>query len=238
MPVDRNHAFAMGTTCPIRPASASPLTWLLRAMATVLRSFDRVRCRQAAESFLQNAVVGSDCQVGPHAWCFNPGAKQNVSLGDYVVCRGILRSESFQPGTIRIADYVYIGDDCIISCASEIEIGRLTLLAHGVQIFDNDSHPAASDAREQDYLTVLGRRQGPRPPIASAPVWIGERAWLGCGAMVMKGVRIGDGSIVAAGSVVTTDVSPYTVVAGNPAKVVKELMPIQPPREPQQETDV
>ena len=167
--------------------------------------------------------------MGPRAWCVNFGSKSNIQLGKSVICRGILRCENWAEADLIIGDDVYIGDDCLISCAQRIEIGRLAMLAHGVQIFDNNSHPVDPILREQDYMTILGRRSGPRPLIASAPIWIGERVWIGFNAIVTKGVRIGDGSIVAAGSVVTTDVPPYRIVAGNPAKVVRKLTAIRQP---------
>ena len=59
--------------------------------------------------------------------------------------------------------------------------------------------------------------------VRSAPIVIEDRAWIGFNAIILKGVTIGEGSVVAAGAVVTKDVEPYTVVAGNPARVVKRL---------------
>lgn len=55
------------------------------------------------------------------------------------------------------------------------------------------------------------------------PVHIGKNAWIACQVTILKGVTIGEGAVVAAGSIVTRDVPPYTVVAGNPAKIVKYL---------------
>ena len=240
MPVDRHHAFAAGTLYAVEPlAFRGLLGRLLRLpIRHLLSCLEWWQGRLVVNSFLDHAAVGTNCRVGPRAWCANAGPKSYVRLGDSVVCRGVLRSECFHPGRIVIDDYVYIGDDCIISCAERIEIGRLTLLAHGVQIFDNDSHPLDPISREQDYMTVTGQRSGPRPPIASAPIWIGERAWIGFNAIVTKGVCIGEGSVVAAGSVVISDVPPYTVVAGNPARVVKQLAPIDRPPLDEDENEV
>ena len=55
------------------------------------------------------------------------------------------------------------------------------------------------------------------------PITIGDDVWIGCNSIILKGVKIGNGSIVAAGSVVTKSVPPFSLVAGNPAKIVKEL---------------
>jgi acetyltransferase-like isoleucine patch superfamily enzyme len=124
---------------------------------------------------------------------------------------------------MTVGENVYIGDDCILSCMQQIEVGNLVMLAHGVQVFDNDSHPLDATSREQDYLTLVGRLPGSRQPIARAPIIIGERVWIGFNAAIMKGVTLGDGAVIAAMSVVTKDVPAWTMVAGNPARIIKEL---------------
>ena len=72
------------------------------------------------------------------------------------------------------------------------------------------------------YLAALRRGLTPETTIVDAPVTIGDRVWIGCRATVLKGVTIGDGAVVAACSVVTRDVPPRALVAGNPARVVRE----------------
>lgn len=201
MPVDRRHAFASGKAYP-RPSLLGAL--LQRDVARAWRSFRR------------GATIGADCLLGPSAWCANEGDAGRIRLGDRVVCRGILRRESFGDGDLLVGDDVYIGDDCIVSCAERVEIGAGTLLGHGVQIFDNNSHPVGADARAADWAAI--RRTGDRSAIESAAVTIGERAWIGFGSFVLKGVSIGAGAVVGAGSVVTKDVAAGTAVAGSPAR--------------------
>ena len=201
MPVDRRHAFAGG------PVYGRP-----SALARLLRP----HISQVWRSFEHGAVLGDGCRVGPSAWCANDGARERISLGARVVCRGILRCETFGDGTISIGDDVYVGDDCIVSCAAGVEIGAGTLLGHGVQIFDNNSHPLGPEERAADWAAIRGG--GGRAEIEAAPVSIGARAWIGFGAFVLKGVTVGDGAIVGAGSVVTGDVAPGAVVVGNPAR--------------------
>ena len=102
-----------------------------------------------------------------------------------------------------------IGEGSFVNHRSEliaherVEIGRHCLLAWDVQVLDSDSHRV-------DGLPH------------TAPVVIGDRVWIGCRATVLKGVTIGDGAVVAAGSVVTRDVPARALVAGNPARVVRE----------------
>lgn len=201
MPVDRRHAFAGGRVYGPPTLLAALLN---RDVAAAWRSFRR------------NAVVGGACRLGPSAWCANEGPREQIVLGDRVVCRGIVRRESFGDGTITIEDDVYIGDDCVVSCAAHVHIGAGTLLGHGVQIFDNNSHPLDPAARAADWAAIRG--DGGRAEIESAPVLIGARAWIGFGSFVLKGVNIGDGAVIGAGSVVTRDVPAGATVAGNPAR--------------------
>ena len=203
MPVDRSHAFAGGPVYA-RPGALGAV--LNRRAAAAWRAFDR------------GATVGSGCRLGPNAWCHNEGPREAIELGAGVVCRGILRREVFGDGRIRIGAEVYIGDDCIVSCSELVEIGARVLLGHGVQVFDNNSHPTAPENRAADWRAIRGG--GDREPIASAPVRIGEDAWIGFGSFVLKGVAIGAGATVGAGSVVTRDVAPGAVVAGSPASPV------------------
>jgi tetrahydrodipicolinate N-acetyltransferase len=89
--------------------------------------------------------------------------------------------------------------------AEEVTIGADCTLSWDVQILDNDFH----------RLTIGGVEK----PM-SAPVHIGDRVWIGTGAIVLKGVTIGDGAVVAAGAIVSNDVAPGAIVAGIPAKQI------------------
>jgi len=203
MPVDPDHAFANGRTFP-QPRGLDALL--------------RLRAASTWRSFRAGAVVGPGAQLGPNAYCANQGPRERIALGAGVVCRGIVRREAFGDGTIVIGDDVYIGDDCILSCAERVEIGARTLLGHGVQIFDNNSHPTEAAGRARDWHAIMNG--GAREQIDSAPVLIGEDVWLGFGSIVLKGVTIGDAATVGAGSVVTRDVAPGATVVGNPARTL------------------
>ena len=212
MPVDRDHAFADGLAFARpkkRPLFEKPWT-------------PENRAAEAWVQFDKSAQIAKGCLLGPNAWCVNSaGDPARIILGASVVCRGLLRIEKFGEGRIEIDASAYIGDDCLLSSSVGIFIGEHVLLAHGVQIFDNDSHPLDPAARVADYASV--HAHGDRGQIAAKPVRIGARAWIGFGVIIMKGVTIGENSVVAAGSVVTRDVPPNTVVAGNPAAIVKTI---------------
>jgi Hexapeptide repeat of succinyl-transferase len=92
-----------------------------------------------------------------------------------------------------------------ISCFERITIGEVAFIGPDVLIRDSDSHVTST---------------GTRPP--TQPITIGDHVWIGARAIILKGVTIGDGASVAAGSIVTKDVAPRTLVAGNPARVLRE----------------
>lgn len=179
-----------------------------------------------AEVFAQFDAVaeaGERLRLSLQARAVSKNRDRTIRIGSDCAIRGVLRCE---PGaTLTIGDLVYIGDEVIVSAQSRVAIGSLTLLAHGVQIFDNDSHPVDPDEREAHFRAILGVPSSGHYTVATAPVTIGSRCWIGFSSAIMKGVTIGDGSIVASGSVVIGDVPANVVVAGNPARVVKRLRP-------------
>ena len=95
-----------------------------------------------------------------------------------------------------------------------MRIGDDTLVAGDVAIFDNTNHPVSPARR------LAG---APMMPSEIAAVEIGRNVWIGIGCIIMRGVTIGDNSVVAAGSVVTKSVPENTLVAGNPAVPIKKL---------------
>lgn len=97
------------------------------------------------------------------------------------------------------------------------------MIAWGTSIFDHGSHSLRFSERSRDVIDWLrGEKDWTGVPIAS--VHIDHKAWVGFGSILLPGVRVGEGAIVGAGSVVTRDVPPWTIVAGNPARVVRELL--------------
>lgn len=125
------------------------------------------------------------------------------------------------PGTIRIGNRSYIGASHLV-CHTGIDIGDDVIISWGVTIVDHDSH-ALDWARRRDDIALWHAGRKNWDGVAIAPVVIEDRVWIGFGASILKGVRLGAGAVVGAQSVVTRDVAPYTVVAGNPARVIREL---------------
>ena len=109
---------------------------------------------------------------------------------------------------ITVGSSVFIGHDCSFTGHAPIAIGDETMLAHKVNLI-TAGHPVDPETR--------------RAFVTAAPITIERNVWIGAGATVMPGVHIGADSVVAAGAVVTRDVPARTVVAGVPARVIKEL---------------
>jgi acetyltransferase-like isoleucine patch superfamily enzyme len=122
---------------------------------------------------------------------------------------------------------VSVGDDTILvgavfMCAEEITIGSRVVISYHVTIADSDFHPVDPQERRRDALAnAPGGDSSLRPRVLSAPVHIEDDAWIGIGAIVLKGVRIGRGARVLAGAIVTRDVPAGATVAGNPARLVE-----------------
>lgn len=127
-----------------------------------------------------------------------------------------------RPGaTIEIGERTYVSCGASIACADRVTIGSDVLIASGVVIVDNDGHSTDGEHRKDDAGTIGAVCDWNHVHVAA--VTIGDKAWIGTNAIILKGVTIGEGAIVGAGSVVTRDVPPWTVAAGNPARVIREL---------------
>jgi len=124
---------------------------------------------------------------------------------------------------IEIGDFTYIYN-ASIACSSKISIGRYVFIAGGVNIVDSDFHPLTPAARLNDTIALspVGNKKN-RPEFESRPVMIEDEVWIGFNATILKGVHIGKGAVIQPGAVVVKDVSPGFVVAGNPAKPIKQI---------------
>ncbi len=127
-------------------------------------------------------------------------------------------------GSISIGDYCYIGEHSRIWSANEIKIGNRVLISHNVNIHDCDGHPIDSLARHRHFVQIVTSGH-PKdfPEMPSSPVVIGDDAWIGFNSSILKGVTIGRGAIIGAGSVVTGNVPESELFAGNPAKFIRKV---------------
>jgi len=152
-----------------------------------------------------------------------------VTVGDDTILGCQITFESGQ-GEIVIGNNVFLGSSQLI-CRTRIEIGDNVFMAWGGYIYDHDSHSTDYKEREKDITRQLEDYRSGKDFIASKnwdvvnsrPIKIGANAWIGMNCTILKGVTVGEGAIIGAGSVVTKDVPAWSIVAGNPAKVVKEI---------------
>ena len=127
-------------------------------------------------------------------------------------------------GTCTIGDFTLL-NGALIMAEEKIDIGSHCLISWNVGIADSDFHPLEPAQRliDAQALAPFFKDRPARPKLKTAPVKIADNVWIGMNAVILKGVSIGENSVVAAGSVVTKSIPPNTVVAGNPAVVVRQL---------------
>jgi acetyltransferase-like isoleucine patch superfamily enzyme len=148
--------------------------------------------------------------------------KRMITIGK----RSMVRGELFvfaHGGKIKIGDDCYIGENSRVWSGCSVILGNHVLVAHNVSIMDNLTHPISKTARRLQIQTLYRSGHPTEIDLDDRPVVINDDAWIGANAIVLRGVTIGEGAIVAAAAVVTKDVPPYTIVAGNPARIIREL---------------
>lgn len=173
-----------------------------------------------------NIAVGDNCVIDS-SFCFKhfySSAEPGLVLGsDVTLWRTALSVE--EDGVVEIGDTCYLSNAAIV-CSRRISIGSRVMVAGGVTIADSDFHPLTPALRLADTIALApGGNRDARPAFASEPVSIADDVWIGCNAAILKGVTIGEGAIIAPGSVVIRDVPSGVEVAGNPAKPVREVRP-------------
>lgn len=126
-------------------------------------------------------------------------------------------------GRIEIGEWCYVGQGSRIWSAGQIKIGDRTLISFGCAVFDSLTHPINPYARHEQVRAILTSGHPDSVELQSKNIEIGNDVWIGAHAIVLRGVKIGNGSIIGAGSVVSKDVPDFVVAAGNPAVVLRTL---------------
>lgn len=148
------------------------------------------------------------------------GPQDNITIADNSIIECFLVTDR-SPAEIRIGARTFIGRSRLIA-AHSIAIGDDVLISWDVTIVDHDSHALDFALRAQDVVEWgEGRKDWQHVPVA--PVTVHDKVWIGFGATILKGITIGEGAVVAAKSVVTKDVPPWTLVGGSPARVIRTL---------------
>jgi acetyltransferase-like isoleucine patch superfamily enzyme len=183
----------------------SPWKWMARSAPSALIKRRKVHVRMHPSQIIGPGQLDLGRQwesglVRPSQLVIRAGA-QLVVLGEFCVYSGA--TIWLNEGASLTLGSGYINNNLNLSCFQSIQIGDGVAISENVCIRDSDNH-------------AIGRK-----PHAAA-IKIGNRVWIGMNATVLKGVTIGDGAVIAAGSVVIEDVPPRTLVAGVPAKVKKQ----------------
>jgi acetyltransferase-like isoleucine patch superfamily enzyme len=150
-------------------------------------------------------LIGNDVWLGHGRGYIVLGSFVNICSGAGISVRG---QDPARPAILEIGDRTRIGERTHINCGLSIKIGRFCALSWDCEILDYDLH------------TIVFEDGAPTAP---APVVLQDHVLLGARSIVLKGVTIGTGSVIGAGSVVTCDIPSHVVAAGNPARVLRTI---------------
>ena len=161
--------------------------------------------------------IARGAEVAPEAWV------SGSEIGPYCqIARGCKIYRTTLLGHVKIARYTTLwGPGIFVAGGGQgVEIGSFCSIAHHVA-FQEQFHNSQRTTTYFIERNLLKQPESPEALVTNGPIRIGNDVWIGAGAQVLSGVTIGDGAIVAAGAIVTRDVAPYAVVAGNPARLLR-----------------
>jgi acetyltransferase-like isoleucine patch superfamily enzyme len=171
----------------------------------------------------RNIRLGNDCFLERRDGFgrFRSQLEPGLVLGDRV------RVLTWTTFNVEPTGYVQVGDDTLLvgavfMCAQSIVIGARSVVSYNVTLADSDFHPLEIQARRQDAIANAPQGdRSQRPPLRTKPIVIGDDVWIGIGAIVLKGVNIGSGATIAPGAVLSCNVPPHALAAGNPATILQ-----------------
>ena len=172
----------------------------------------------------KNLILGPQSKLYKDSLIYNMQGKQDlISVGEATHICGELLTFNYG-GKITIGDNSFVGPGTRIWSGEEIIIGSNVLISHNINIMDNNAHEINFEERAESYkkLHVIGYPKV-KGSVKTAKVIIKDNVWICFNSTILKGVTIGEGAIIGANSLVTKDVPPFTMVAGNPAVQIKKL---------------
>jgi acetyltransferase-like isoleucine patch superfamily enzyme len=188
-------------------------SFLDRAIARVARMRLNRRLKMSCDAQETALFLGT-------ASVINHQAAPAIRIGSHSLIGGELLVFP-DSGRIRIGDYCFVGAGSRIWSAADVNIGNRVLISHNVNIHDTVSHSLHAQRRHAQFAQLAVRHDAAlADDVPRAPIVIEDDAWIGLNAVILKGVRIGRGAIVAAGSVVSNDVAPYVIVGGAVAQPI------------------
>ena len=172
--------------------------------------------------FRASAICGEGFRATGRATIFpHQALRDAISFGAHACIDGTV--EVYDRGRLTIGDHFFLGRSRIY-CAHRITIGNYVLISDNVAIMDSDLHPLKASARRTAAKQwSMGRFPDVYDGGVGGGITIEDDVWIGFGACLLKGITIGQGAVIGAGAVVTADVQPWQIVAGSPARVIREL---------------
>jgi acetyltransferase-like isoleucine patch superfamily enzyme len=201
----------------------------LRAVARLVKSVVLLPFRVPAilrdKRKRRSCVVMSGAVLHPSCRVANNQDRSCIVVGENSQILAMLETMG-HGGRIEIGSDCFVGENTRIWSASAIKIGDRVLISHDVNIHDGNAHSLSAVSRARHFKDIFSTGH-PRVliDVPTAPIIIDDDAWIGFGATIFKGVKIGKGAVVGACSLITKDVPPYTIMVGSPARVVGRSSP-------------
>ena len=172
--------------------------------------------------YKKHATIGLGVNFSDRARIYNNlKDSSKIIIGNNCLIYGDLLTFT-HGGNITLGSSVFVGENSRIWSSTSIKIGNNVLISHNVNIHDNNSHPIDLNERnrQMEFILIKGFLPANEFGVKEAPIVIGDNVWVGFNAAIFKGVTIGEGSIIGAGTYVFHDVPPFSIVVGNPAKII------------------
>ena len=180
--------------------------------------------RWTAGALPSNVQVGSNSLITDELAFkrFHSQLPQALTIGAHCTMDGV-HFDLGQQARMVIGDYCYF-TNAVLLCELEVRIGSYVMIGWNTTISDTDFHPLAPAERIADAIACSPLSQGrPRPPVLKRAIIIEDDVWIGPNATILKGVRVGTGAWIEAGSLVTRDVPAGARMLGNPAQIIGEV---------------
>jgi acetyltransferase-like isoleucine patch superfamily enzyme len=215
------HGFASGFSTAQLAAFDTTRQWIVKSLSPAMPAFVHSLlnrwARRQTESRSKLSVAASARVNFRGIYSRPPG---ELTIGEGTIFEGRIASDR-AGSCVVIGQHTFVGNSSIVT-AERVEIGDDVLISWGCTIVDHDSH-ALSWAQRQGDVRQFYRGDKDWTHVNVRSVKICNKVWMGFNVIVLKGVTIGEGAVVAAGSVVTRDVPAFTLVAGNPARAIRSV---------------
>jgi acetyltransferase-like isoleucine patch superfamily enzyme len=198
----------------------------LHRIAGIIRSMQSEVLKKLSPTPI-NAILAPTTQIGPEGCVENLGDTTCICVGEHTYIRGRLLTYA-HGGKITIGDWCYVGTRSEIWSMNSIRIGNRVLIAHDVNIHDGTAHSLNPEEQHAHFRQIMESGHpdcaDDLPGVRSSPIIIEDDVWISFGVLILQGVRIGKGSVIAAGSIVTHDVPPGVLYYNKQLPIIKSLV--------------